>query len=226
MLTLQSRTKEGHLAYPSQSDYPTKGTTVGGPTDDPGRQHTRNAPACHAPGAGAEQRQCRLPAGRDLPDAVLPLAQTLRALRAGGPASAAPPGPAWPATSNPTSHGAAGVGLCPGLADLGLCPGGRTPGAAGPGARVAQHGAPDPAPGQPADAPRAARGPGGPHLPHGGPANRTHSPTAQAGASGALPPRRRCPASSSVWTPFTLGNSKASARSGRSRPAMRRAPTG
>jgi hypothetical protein len=37
--------KEGHPAYRSQSDYPGKGTILGGRTNDPRREHTRNAAA-------------------------------------------------------------------------------------------------------------------------------------------------------------------------------------
>jgi transposase InsO family protein len=57
VLTLPVNEREGHLPYPSQSDNPTKGTTVGERTDDPRRERTRDAPACHRARAGARQRQ-------------------------------------------------------------------------------------------------------------------------------------------------------------------------
>src|SRR2546425_6176105 len=70
VLTLQTRKEEGHLAYRSQSDNPLQGTTLGGSTDDPGRQHTRTAAARHAAGArGGRERG--LPRSGDLPHGVL-----------------------------------------------------------------------------------------------------------------------------------------------------------
>jgi len=82
VLTLVTVKEEAHLAYLSQSEYPAKGSTVGGRTDDPGRQHTRTSAACHTPQPRAGQCQCRLPGGQDLPDSVLSLAEAVRALRA------------------------------------------------------------------------------------------------------------------------------------------------
>src|SRR5260370_42688556 len=70
VLTLLSRKEEGHLAYRSQSDNPLQGTTLGGSTDDPGREHTRDATACHAAG-GDDGRQRGVPGSWDLPHVVL-----------------------------------------------------------------------------------------------------------------------------------------------------------
>src|SRR5438552_12117843 len=56
VLTLPVNEEEGHRPYLSQSAYPAKGTTVGGRTDDPRRERTRNAPARHR--ARANARQC------------------------------------------------------------------------------------------------------------------------------------------------------------------------
>src|SRR6187200_1677334 len=93
VLTVAVNEREGHLPYLSQSGTPAKETTVGGRTDDPRRERTRNAPARHRARAGARQRQCRLPRAGDLPDALLSLAQTAGALwdRRGAPAPAARP---------------------------------------------------------------------------------------------------------------------------------------
>src|SRR5438034_10117821 len=57
VLTLPVNEEEGHLPYLSQSAYPAKGTTVGGRTDDPRRERTRNALARHRARAGDGQRQ-------------------------------------------------------------------------------------------------------------------------------------------------------------------------
>src|SRR5258705_6467100 len=95
VLTLVTRNSEGHLAYRSQSEPPRgRGTTLGGSTDDPRREGTRPAVACHPAGGAVGQCQPGLPRGGDLPRPVLPLA------RAGG---ALPPGRgASPAGSRPT----------------------------------------------------------------------------------------------------------------------------
>src|SRR5437762_2400017 len=92
VLTLLSRKEEGHLAYRSQSDNPLQGTTLGGSTDDPGREHTRNAAARHSTGAGG-RRQCGVPRGRDLAHRVLPLAAPAGTLRGRWRASAPAAGP-------------------------------------------------------------------------------------------------------------------------------------
>src|SRR6476620_6308981 len=48
VLTLVTRSNEGHLAYRSQSEPPRgRGTTLGGRTDDPRGKGTRTAAACH-----------------------------------------------------------------------------------------------------------------------------------------------------------------------------------
>src|SRR5437879_12369919 len=76
VLTLPVNEEEGHLPYLSQSAYPAKGTTVGGRTDDPRRERTRNAPARHRARAGAGQRQRGVPRAGDLADGLLSLAPT------------------------------------------------------------------------------------------------------------------------------------------------------
>src|SRR5713226_4927972 len=99
VLTLLSRKEEGHLAYRSQSDNPLQGTTLGGSTDDPGREHTRDATACHAAG-GDDGRQRGVPGSWDLPHVVLSLAPATAAVwrrwsaspSVASPARARPPG--------------------------------------------------------------------------------------------------------------------------------------
>src|SRR5437879_3427747 len=85
VLTLPVNEEEGHLSYLSQSAYPAKGTTVGGRTDDPRRERTRNAPARHRARAGARQRQRGGSRAGDLGDDFLSVgtrAGTSRARRA------------------------------------------------------------------------------------------------------------------------------------------------
>src|SRR5260370_14551987 len=101
VLTLLSRKEEGHLAYRSQSDNPLQGTTLGGSTDDPGREHTRDATACHAAG-GDDGRQRGVPGSWDLPHVVRALA----------PATAA----VWRRCSASPLVGSAPRGLRPGAA--------------------------------------------------------------------------------------------------------------
>src|SRR2546430_5450689 len=94
VLTLPVNEEEGHRPYLSQSAYPAKGTTVGGRTDDPRRERTRDALARHRARAGAGQRQRGVPRAGDLADRLLSLAQpagTLRGRRR-APAPAARPG--------------------------------------------------------------------------------------------------------------------------------------
>jgi len=79
VLTLVTRNSEGHLAYRSQSEPPRgRGTTVGGSTDDPRREGTRTAAACHPASGAVGQCQPGLPGGGDLPRPVLPLAPAVR----------------------------------------------------------------------------------------------------------------------------------------------------
>src|SRR5437879_6331628 len=94
VLTLPVNEEEGHLSYLSQSAYPAKGTTVGGRTDDPRRERTRNAPARHRARAGARQRQRGVSRAGDLADGFLSLAPTAGTLRGRRrpPAPAAGPG--------------------------------------------------------------------------------------------------------------------------------------
>src|SRR5437867_9189797 len=58
VLTLPVNEREGLRPYLSQSEYPAKGTTVGGRTDDPRRERTRDAPARH------RARRCRATSAR------------------------------------------------------------------------------------------------------------------------------------------------------------------
>src|SRR5438876_11888575 len=81
VLTLPVNEEEGHLSYLSQSAYPAKGTTVGGRTDDPRRERTRNAPARHRARAGARQRQRGVSRAGALAAGFLPLAPTAGTLR-------------------------------------------------------------------------------------------------------------------------------------------------
>src|SRR3989449_11046502 len=94
VLTLSMASREGHLAYRSQSDNPLQGTTLGGSPDDPRRQRTRNAASGHATRAGTRERQRGLPGAGDLAHPVLPVAPALRALwrrrRASAAAARAP----------------------------------------------------------------------------------------------------------------------------------------
>src|SRR5262245_64236643 len=81
VLTLQMRRKEGHQAYRAQSEPPPgRGTTLGGQTDDPGRQRTWIAPARDTSGGGPGQRQRGLSGAGDFAHPVLPMAEALRAL--------------------------------------------------------------------------------------------------------------------------------------------------
>src|SRR5437870_8435196 len=94
VLTLPVNEEEGHRPYLSQSAYPAKGTTVGGRTDDPRRERTRDALARHRARAGAGQRQRGVPRAGDLADRLLSLAPTAGTLRGRrrAPAPAARPG--------------------------------------------------------------------------------------------------------------------------------------
>src|SRR3977135_3283971 len=93
VLTLPVNEREGHLPYLSQSDYPAKGTTVGGRTDDPRRERTRNASARHRARAGTGQRQRGVPRAGNLADGLLSMAPTpgtLRGRRRAPPPAACP----------------------------------------------------------------------------------------------------------------------------------------
>src|SRR5260370_39036799 len=94
VLTLVTRNSEGHLAYRSQSEPPRgRGTTLGGSTDDPRREGTRPAAACHPAGGAVGQCQPGLPGGGDLPRPVLPLPRPLEPFRPAGRPSPPPPIP-------------------------------------------------------------------------------------------------------------------------------------
>src|SRR5947209_18223236 len=91
--------KEGHPAYRSQSDNPGKGTTLGGRTNDPRREHTRNAAAGDP---SRERGRCErgLSGSGDLADPVLSMAKAADALWRRRPASAAALRAPWtPATA-------------------------------------------------------------------------------------------------------------------------------
>jgi hypothetical protein len=227
VLTLLMRRKEGHLAYRSQSEPPRgRGTTLGGSTDDPGRQRTRNAPARDTACAGPGQRRGGLPRAGHLAHAVLPLAAALRAVRQRRcpPAAAArPAGPAGAGLARSRAadsqrrdqHGDMGV-----RADCRLCPA-HVAGACRPehrAARIATRG-----PGDSAGTPDSSSA-----RPRG---QRVCLPSARGSACGALAmaaraiSRRGIPATWSVSTPSTSATSRASARFGRSPRATRRAPT-
>src|SRR5437870_12882573 len=81
VLTLPVNEQEGHLSYLSQSGSPAKETTVGGRTDDPRRERTRNAPARHRARASTGQRQRGVPRVGDLADGRLQMAPTPGTLR-------------------------------------------------------------------------------------------------------------------------------------------------
>src|SRR3989442_14936878 len=106
VLTLPVNEQEGHLSYLSQSGSPAKETTVGGRTDDPRRERTRNAPARHRAHAGPGQRQRGVPRAGDFADGLLSMAPppgTLRRRR-GAPA---PPARAAGATGGDGAGGEA-----------------------------------------------------------------------------------------------------------------------
>src|SRR3989442_913070 len=109
VLTLPVNEQEGHLSYLSQSGSPAKETTVGGRTDDPRRERTRNAPARHRARASTGQRQRGVPRAGNLADGLLSMAPTPGTLR--GRRRASPPA------------------ACTGRAPGGDGPGGRTAGA-------------------------------------------------------------------------------------------------
>src|SRR5881398_367871 len=177
VLTLPVNEEEGHRPYLSQSAYPAKGTTVGGRTDDPRRERTRDALARHRARAGAGQRQRGVPRAGDLADRLLSLAQpagTLRGRRR-APAPAARPGGA-PGGDGARS-GAAGARDRDQRGHLGLPTDRGLPRPDLAGALGAQHGAAAAAPGRaghPARATDGARAAGGAD---GGTADGTYSPT-------------------------------------------------
>src|SRR6266705_296478 len=104
VLTLPVNEQEGHLSYLSQSGRPAKETTVGGRTDDPRRERTRNAPARHRARASTGQRQRGVPRAGDLANGLLSMAPTPGTLRSRRRASA----PAARAGGAPSGDGAGG----------------------------------------------------------------------------------------------------------------------
>src|SRR5437763_8742291 len=190
LLTPSMASKEGRPAYGSQSDNPLQGTTLGGSPDDPRRQRTRNAPAGHAPCAGARQRQCGVPRAGDLAHSVLPVAEAVRALRGGRHASAA-------AARAPRAPGAgAGRGRAPGAqrgnqhGDVGLRPDRGVPHPWLAAQSRAEHRAAGLAASRLGHASRAADGARAPGGPDGRAADRAHAPAAVARALRADAPRR------------------------------------
>src|SRR3989442_12455879 len=109
VLTLPVNEEEGHRPYLSQSAYPAKGTTVGGRTDDPRRERTRDALARHRARAGAGQRQRGVPRAGDLADRLLSLAQPAGTLRGRRRAPAPAARPAGAPRGDGARRGAAGA---------------------------------------------------------------------------------------------------------------------
>src|SRR5262245_56131110 len=99
----------GHRPYLSQSGSPAKETTVAGPTDDPRRERTRNAPARHRARAGAGQHQRGVPRLWHLPHAVLSLAPAAGTVPNGRRASAVAAGPAGTPRDDTARGGAPGA---------------------------------------------------------------------------------------------------------------------
>ena len=162
---------------------------MGGRTDDPRRERTRNAPARHRARAGARQRQRRLPRAGDLPDALLSLAPTAGTLwgRRRAPTPAARPSGA--PGRDPARGGAAGAGHRDQRGHLGLPPDRRLPGSHLADPRRPEHGTAPAAPGRlghAAGAAHRARAPGGAD---GRTADRPHTPR----RSGVLAPRPHAP---------------------------------
>src|SRR5262245_13653525 len=128
VLTLAVNEDEGHRAYHFRSAYPAKGTTVGGRSDDPRRDRTRNAPARHRARTGARQRQRGVSGAGHFADAVLSLAQASGAVRDRRRASAPATSPAGPAGEHAAGGGASGPGDRDQHGALGLPPDRRLPG--------------------------------------------------------------------------------------------------
>src|SRR6266566_2589720 len=175
VLTVAVNEREGHLPYLSQSGSPAKETTVGGRTDDPRRERTRNAPARHRARAGTGQRQRGVPRAGDLADGLLSMAQAPRALwgRRRAPTPAARPSGA--PGGDPARGGAAGAGHRDQRGHLGLPPDRSLPGPHLADPRGPEHRAAAAAAGRPghaAGAAHRARAPGGAH---GRTADRPHS---------------------------------------------------
>src|SRR5437667_1711644 len=217
VLTLPVNEEEGHRPYLSQSDNPTKGTTVGGRTDDPRPERTRDALARHRARAGAGQRQRGVPRAGDLADRLLSLAQpagTLRGRRR-APAPAARPGGA-PGGDGARS-GAAGARDRDQRGHLGVPTDRGLPHPDLAGAPGAQHGAAAAAPGRAGHPTRSAdraRASGGAY---GRAADGTYSPTPVARPLRPHPARRGERAGRACVPGHLLlsATSKASARSGR-----------
>jgi hypothetical protein len=86
VLTRSMRMKEGHPAYRSQSDNPLQGTTLGGRTDDPRREHTRDAAAGDPP-RKRDRAERGVSGSRDLAEPVLSLGEAFGAVWRGRAAS-------------------------------------------------------------------------------------------------------------------------------------------
>ena len=185
--------------------------------------------ACKSSSGPQTAGQCQpgLPGGGDLPRPVLSLAPAAGALWAGRRASAPAPGAARPAGAAGAGDRAAAAERGGQRRDLGREPDRGVPAAALAAARGPQHRAAGPAARGAGDAPAAADRARASRPADGGLAHRAHAPRALAAPSTAsrATSRPASPASWCAWTPSTSGSSRAWARSGRSRPAMPRAPT-
>lgn len=86
VLTRSMRMKEGHPAYRSQSDNLLQGTTLGGRTNDPRRENTRDAAAGDPP-RKRDRTERGVSGSRDLADPVLSLGEAFGAVWRGRAAS-------------------------------------------------------------------------------------------------------------------------------------------
>src|SRR6266705_3442402 len=109
VLTVAVNEREGHLPYLSQIGSPAKETTVGGRTDDPRRERTRNAPARHRARAGTGQRQRGVPRAGDLANGLLSMAPPPGTLRGRRGAPAPPARAAGAPGGDGAGGGAAGA---------------------------------------------------------------------------------------------------------------------
>src|SRR5258705_8512178 len=185
VLTLVTRNSEGHLAYRSQSEPPRgRGTTLGGSTDDPRREGTRPAAACHPAGGAVGQGQPGLPRGGDLARPVLPLAPAIGALRPGWGPSAPTPGAVWPPGVVGAGDRTAAAERGGQRGDVGRESDRRIPAPSLAAARGAQHGAASPAARGAGDTPAAADRARAPRPADGRLAHRTDAPHPEA-----APPR-------------------------------------
>ena len=154
---------------------------MGGSTDNPRREGTRTADACHPAGGGAGQCQSGLPRGGHLPRLVLSVAAAAGALRPGWRASAAAPGAPRPARAAGGGDGAAAAERGRQRGDLGRASHRGVSAASLAAARGPQHRAARPAPRGAGDAPTTADRARAPRLADGGAAHRADAPRPLAG---------------------------------------------